>query len=111
MLGLVGLRTCTATVGDVTAIAAIYNEGTADHSDARDQAPLSRKNCQVVHRTAAGDGCRNRSDGTRCLCGVVPVQRPGLLQRRRRILGLSQADYRGRRRPLSLAALIEAAAE
>ena len=30
MLGLVGLRTSTATVGDVTAIAATYNEGIAD---------------------------------------------------------------------------------
>jgi phosphinothricin acetyltransferase len=41
MLGLVGLRTCTATVGDETAIAAIYNEGIADRISVLDTEPRS----------------------------------------------------------------------
>ena len=43
MLGLVGLHTRTATIGDATAIAAIYNEGIADRIATFETEPRSAK--------------------------------------------------------------------
>ena len=112
MLGLVGLHTRTATIGDATAIAAIYNEGIADRIATFETEPRSaEKIAEWFTGRQLVMVAETEATGPVAFAASFPYSDRSCYSGIREFSVYVRRDYRGRRVGRAvLSALIEAAA-